>query len=208
MLSKWPYEWRCHCKWISFLAENLPCTVIISQSETLYLSELFFQLQRTIHLLGFSVQINSKNLKERVKWACGWLQREELELLNRKLPCNTCQSTGMLQVLLWQPGSRHVTVVLSICASWVFYYEYSRVWLFDTSCAWCKRTCCTLSFWEEQLSWVFVFCSPLERQYFCSRWHCVGGNVTTAHWLQMQHGHLQALGNLFRPSQCWVTMPP
>ena len=106
----------------------------------------------------------------------------------------------MLQVLLWEPGSRHVTVVLSICALLVFCNEYSRVWIFDTSCAWCNRTCCMLSFWEKQLSWVFDFCSPLERQYFYSRWHCAGCNVTIAHWVQMQHSHLQALGNFFPTS--------
>lgn len=45
------------------------------------------------------MQINVKNLKDRSAWACGWLQKEQLEELNarRSEACKACEGVGMVR---------------------------------------------------------------------------------------------------------------
>ena len=50
----------------------------------------------------FLAQINTKNLKERACWACGWLQREQLDELDAKPQqvCKACTGSGIVQNVL------------------------------------------------------------------------------------------------------------
>jgi len=44
---------------------------------------------------GCNSQINADNLKDRERWAQGWLQREELDTISTSGPeCRRCSGTG------------------------------------------------------------------------------------------------------------------